>query len=74
MMKPRKLLALTGFILSPLVIVAVSLRIPDLLAVLGLILLTQAEAPATRLIGIFLLIRLFVGGYALLVGAQLLTF
>jgi hypothetical protein len=55
-MKLRKLLAVMILMLSPLVIIGISLMIPDLLAVLGVMLLTQGQGPATQLAGILLLI------------------
>jgi hypothetical protein len=53
MMKPKKLFAATILILSPLVIAAVSLTIPNLSVILGFILL---QDPATRSVGFFFLV------------------
>ena len=54
-MNLKKLLAVTILVLSPLVMTAVSLMIPDLSAVLGVMLLTQGQGPATQLVGTLLL-------------------
>jgi hypothetical protein len=54
-MNLRKLLAMAMLILSPLMIAAVSLMIPNLVAVLGVMLLTQGQGPVAQLGGTLLL-------------------